>query len=99
MKRIALGVGVLLLGTAAVIAQEDVAVTQQNLMKTALGRPMYGVLAQMLKGDIPYDQAAVDKALTDIEAQVPKIADTFRTNPKVQIANANFGSSQNIWEK
>ncbi|HLI99039.1 MAG TPA: cytochrome c [Bradyrhizobium sp.] len=98
MMRTALVVGALLLGTAAVMAQQDVAVTQQNLMKTSIGRPMYGVLGKMLKGDIPYDQAAVDKALTDMEAEVPKIADTFKPNPKQDVVNATYGSSQKIWQ-
>src|SRR5579872_1469562 len=98
MMRTALVVGALLLGTAAVMAQQDVAVTQQNLMKTSIGRPMYGVLGKMLKGDIPYDQAAVDKALTDMEAEVPKIADTFKPNPKQDVVTATYGSSQKIWQ-
>jgi cytochrome c556 len=98
MMRTALVVGGLLLGTAAVMAQQDVAVTQQNLMKTALGKPMYGVLGKMLKGDIAYDQAAVDTALNDMEAEVTKISDVFKPNPKEQVKNATYGSSQKIWK-
>jgi|SRR5579883_3250538 len=97
MIRTALVIGASLLGTAAVLAQEDAAVTQQNLMKS-IGKPMYGVLGKMLKGEIAYDQAAVDTALNDIAAGVPKIADTFKTNPKHDVPNANFGASQKIWQ-
>ena len=49
------------LAVAAVVAQQDVAVTQQNLMKVSLGKPMYGVLGKILKGDTAYDQADNDQ--------------------------------------
>lgn len=90
-------VGTLLLGVGAVMAQQDVAVQQQNLMK-AQGKSMYGVFGKVLKGESPYDQAAVDAALTDLEGQVPKIATVFTPNPKEDVVNANFGSSQKIWQ-
>jgi len=69
MMRTALVAGALLLGAGAVMAQQDVAVTQQNLMKVALGKPMYGVLGKILKGDAAYDQATVDAALNDMETE------------------------------
>ena len=97
MIRTALVVGALLLGTAVVMAQQEVAVTQQNLMKS-IGKPMYGVLGKMLKGEIAYNQAAVDTALNDIAAEVPKIADTFKPNPKQDVVNATYGASQKIWQ-
>jgi cytochrome c556 len=97
MMRTVLVVGALLLGVGAVMAQQDVAVQQQNLMKSQ-GKSMYGVLGKTVKGEIPYDQAAVDAALTDLEAQVPKIPTVFTPNPKEDVVNANFGSSQKIWQ-
>lgn len=98
MMRTVLVVGALLLGAGVVVAQQDVAVTQQNLMKTAMGRPMYGVLGKILRGDIAYDQAAVDTALNDMEAETAKIATVFTPNPKEEVANAQYGSSQKIWQ-
>src|SRR3984893_15565980 len=89
--------GALLLGVGAVMAQQDVAVQQDNLMR-AQGKSMYGVIGKMLKGEIPYDQKAVDAALADLEASVPKIATTFATNPKEDVVNATYGSSQKIWQ-
>jgi cytochrome c556 len=59
---------------------------------------MYGVFGKMLKGEIPYDQAAVDSALADLESQIPKIANTFTKNPKQDVVNASFGSSPKIWQ-
>src|SRR5712671_5472571 len=97
MIRTVVVVGTLLLGVGAVMAQQDVAVQQQNLMKTQ-GKSMYGVMLKMVKGEIPYDQAAVTAAITDLEAQVVKIPTVFTPNPKEDVANANFGSSQKIWQ-
>ena len=97
MKRIVVAVGALLLGAGVVVAQQDVAVQQQNLMKS-LGKNQYGLLAKVVKGDTPYDQAAIDAALAQLEQDSGKIAATFTPNPKEDVANATFGSSQKIWQ-
>ncbi len=97
MMRTALVIGALLVSAGAVMAQQDVAVTQQNLMKSQ-GRSMYGVLGKMIKGETPYDQAAIDKALSDLQTDVAKIATVFTPNPKEDVVNANFGASQKIWQ-
>ena len=97
MKRIVVAVGALLLGAGAVVAQQDVAVQQQNLMKSQ-GRNMYGVVLKMVKGETPFDQAAVNAALTALEADVAKIPTVFTPNPKVDVVDATFGSSQKIWQ-
>ena len=89
-------VGALLLGVGAVMAQQDVAVQQQNLMKTQ-ARSMYGVIAKTVKGETPYDQAAIDTAITELETSVGKIPAVFTPNPKEDVVNATFGSSQKIW--
>ena len=97
MKRIVIAVGTLLFATGVVVAQQDVAVQQQNLMK-AQGKSMYGVLLKMVKGETPYDQAAVNAALTALEADVTKIPTVFTPNPKVDVVDATFGASQKIWQ-
>jgi cytochrome c556 len=97
MKRIVVAMGTLLLATGVVVAQQEVAVQQQNQMK-AQGKSMYGVLLKMVKGETPYDQAAVKTALNELEASVGKIPTVFATNPKEDVVNANFGSSQKIWQ-
>lgn len=96
MKRMVLGVGVLLLGTAAVLGQQDLAVSQQNLMK-AMGKNA-GVLGKMVKGETPYDQAAVDAALKGIETDSTKIASTFAKDPKEGVPDDNYGPSPKIWQ-
>jgi cytochrome c556 len=97
MIRIVVVVGTLLLGVGAVMAQQAVAVQQENLMK-AQGKSMYGVMSKTVKGEIPYDQAAIDTAITDLEENVGKIATVFTPNPKEYVVNSNFGSSQKIWQ-
>ncbi|HZE53065.1 MAG TPA: cytochrome c, partial [Bradyrhizobium sp.] len=97
MMRTVLVVGTLLLGVGEVMAQQAVAVEQDNLMR-AQGKSMYTVLGKTIKGEIPYDQAAVDAAIADLEASVPKIASTFAINPKQDVVNATYGSSQKIWQ-
>jgi cytochrome c556 len=96
MMRTIVIVGTLALGVGAVMAQQNVAVDQQNLMKTQ-GKSMYGVLGKTVKGETPYDQAAIDTALTQLGEAVEKITTVFTPNPKEDVVNANFGSSPKIW--
>ena len=97
MKRIVVVVASLLLATGVVVAQQDVAVQQQNLMKSQ-GKSMYGVMLKMVKGETPYDQAAVSAALSQLEADITKIPTVFTPNPKEDVVNASFGASQKIWQ-
>jgi cytochrome c556 len=89
--------GTLLFCAGAVMAQQDVAVQQQNLMK-AQGKNMYVVIGKTLKGETPYDQAAINAAITELEASVVKIPTVFTPNPKEDVANASFGASKKIWQ-
>ena len=97
MIRMVVVMGTLLLGAGAVMAQQEIAVQQDNLMR-AQAKSLYAVILKMVKGDIPYDQAAVDAAIADLEESVPKIASVFATNPKEDVVNATYGSSQKIWQ-
>jgi cytochrome c556 len=98
MKRVLVAAAVLALGcVSAVVAQQDVALSQQNLMKSQ-ARNMYGVLNKMAKGDTPFDKAAADAALKALADDVAKIPTVFATNPKQDVPNASFGSSQKIWQ-
>jgi cytochrome c556 len=98
MMRTAVVVGTtLLLGVGAVMAQQDIAVKQDNLMR-AQGKSMYGVILKMTKGEIPYDQKAVDAAIAQLEESIPTISSVFVTNPKEDVVNATYGSSQKIWQ-
>jgi cytochrome c556 len=97
MKRTLIVAVTLLLGAGAVMAQQEIAVQQDNLMRS-IAKNQYGIILKMTKGDIPYDQKAVDQAIESIEADVPKIAKTFEVNPKQDVVNATYGSSPKIWQ-
>ena len=97
MKRTVVAVGLLFLGAGAVMADQKLAVEQDNLMRTQ-GKSMYAVMGKMVKGEIPYDQKAVEDAIAVLEGTVPKIATTFAKNPKEDVVNATYGSSQKIWK-
>ncbi|NUR13378.1 MAG: cytochrome c [Bradyrhizobium sp.] len=97
MKRMMIVAGTLLLGAGAVMAQQEVAVRQDNLMRSQ-AKSLYTVILKMTKGDIPYDQKAVDQAIANLEADVAKIAKTFEVNPKQDVVNATYGASQKVWQ-
>jgi cytochrome c556 len=97
MIRTVVVAGALLLGVGAVMAQQDIAVKQDNLMR-AQGKSMYVVILKTVKGEIPYDQKAIDAAIAQLEESVPTIATVFATNPKEDVVNATYGSSQKIWQ-
>jgi cytochrome c556 len=97
MIRTVIVVGSLLLGASAGMAQQDIAVKQDNLMR-AQGKSMYVIMLKMVKGELPYDQAAIDAAVKELGEDVAKIASTFEPNPKEQVVNATYGSSQKIWQ-
>ena len=97
MKRTIVAMGVLLAGAGAVMADQKLAVEQDNLMRSQ-GKAMYVVIGKMIKGEIPYDQKTVDNAIADLEASVPKIPKMFETNPKEDVVNASYGSSPKVWQ-
>ena len=97
MMRTVVVVVTLLLGAGAVMAQQEIAVQQDNLMR-GQAKSLYDVMLKMVKGQIPYDQKAVNAAIADLEVSVPKIPATFATNPKQDVVNATYGSSQKIWQ-
>src|SRR6266699_173656 len=97
MLRTIVVVGTLLLGVGAVMAQQEIAVQQDNLMR-GQAKSLYDVMLKMVKGDIAYNQAAVDNAIKQLEESVPKIATVFATNPKQDVVNATYGASQKVWQ-
>ena len=97
MKRIMVAVGALLLGAGAVMAQQEVAVQQQNLMK-AQGRSMYGVLLKMVKGETPYDQVTIDSALAQFEDTAKKLPALFPDSAKGLKPDGDFSASPKVWD-
>jgi cytochrome c556 len=97
MPRTLVVAGALLLGVGAAMAQQEIAVKQDNLMR-AQAKSLYTVMLKTAKGEIPYSQAAIDAALAQLEESVPTIPTVFATNPKEDVVNATYGSSQKIWQ-
>jgi len=97
MKRTAIAMGALLLGVGAAMAQQEIAVKQDNLMR-AQAKSLYTVMLKTTKGEIPYDQAAIDAAIAQLEESVPTIPSVFAINPKQDVVDATYGSSQKIWQ-
>ena len=97
MMRAVVVVGALLLGVGAVMAQQDIAVQQDNLMR-GLAKNLYGPISKIVKGDSAYDQVVVNTAIAELEAGVAKIPVVFTPNPKENVVNSSYGSSQKIWQ-
>ena len=97
MRRTIIVASTLLLGAGAVMAQQEIAVQQDNLMRSQ-AKSLYNVILKMTKGEIPYNQKAVDEALASLEADVGKIAKTFEVNPKQDVVNATYGASPKVWQ-
>ena len=97
MMRTVVVLGTLLLGAGAVLAQQNIAVQQDNLMR-GQAKSLYGTILKTAKGEIPYDQAAIDTAIAQLEESVGKIANVFTPNPKQNVVNATYGPSQKVWQ-
>src|SRR4029453_11117261 len=97
MKRGLVVAGALLLSIGAVVAQQDVANQTQTTMK-ATGRALGAVLSPMVKGEKPYDQAAVDTALGQLETTAKKLPTMFPESIKGVKIEGDYSASPKIWE-
>jgi cytochrome c556 len=96
MKRTALAIGMLLIGVGAVTAQQDQVKQTQAMMK-GNGKNA-GALAAMVKGEKPYDQAAVDAAMAQFEDTVKKFPTLFPDSIKGLKAEGDYSASSKVWE-
>jgi cytochrome c556 len=97
MLRSIVVVGSLVLGASVVVAQQDVVNQTQTLMK-GNGKNLAGVLSAMAKGEKPYDQAAVDAALVQLDDTAKKLPTLFPESVKGLKADGDYSSSPKIWE-
>ena len=97
MKRMLVVAGALVLSVGAVVAQQNVANETQTAMK-ATGRALGAVLSPMVKGEKPYDQAAVDTALSQLETTAKKLPTMFPESIKGVKIEGDYSSSPKIWE-
>ena len=96
MMRTVVVIGTLLLGVGAVMAQQDLVKQAQSVMK-ANGKNA-GALAAMVKGEKPYDQAAVDAALNQFEDTAKKLPTLFPVSTKGLKPDGDYSASSKIWE-
>jgi cytochrome c556 len=85
-----------LLGVGAVVAQQDVVKSTQDVMKNT-GKNA-GAMGAMIKGEKPYDQATVDAAFVVIEATAKKLPTLFPASIKGLKAEGDFSASPKIWD-
>lgn len=87
----------LLLGNGVVIAQQDLVNEGQALMK-ANGKNMGTVLSAMAKGDKPFDKAAVDAALAQMEETAKKLPTLYPDSTKGMKPTGDFAQSPKVYE-
>ena len=95
MKRVLLVAGALLLSIGVGVAQDSK--SAQDIMK-ANGKNLGGVLAPMFKGEKPYDQAAVDSALAQLDDTAKKLPAMFPASLKDAKWEGDYAPSPKIWE-
>jgi cytochrome c556 len=96
MKRTILVAGALLLGLGTVMAQQDQVKDTQAMMK-GNGKNA-GALVAMIKGEKPYDQAAVDAAITQFSDTAAKLPTLFPETIKGKTFDGDYTPSSKIWE-
>ena len=97
MKRSVLMAAAMLLGIGAVAAQQDLIEQSHALMK-ANGKNLGGVLSPMVRGEKPYDQAAVDAALTQLDETAKKLPSLYPASVKDVKQTSEYTPSPKIWE-
>jgi cytochrome c556 len=97
MMRTVVVAATLLLGVSAVMAQQDAVKLAQDAMK-ANGKNLGGVLSPMFKGEKPYDQAAVDAALAQLDDTARKLPTLFPVSVKDAKWEGDFSPSSKIWD-
>jgi cytochrome c556 len=97
MTRIALVVGALLLGAGAVMAQQDLVKQNQDTMKA--NAKNLGAMVAMVKGEKPYDQAAVTAGLAQLEETARKLPTMFPDSVKgMNPSDSKYEVSPKIWQ-
>jgi cytochrome c556 len=97
MKRTVVAVAALLLGAGAVMAQQDLVKHSQDTMK-ANAKNLGGVLIAMVKGEKPYDQAAVNAALAQLDETAKKLPTMYPASVKGAKFEGDYSPSSKIWE-
>ena len=97
MIRLIVTGAMLAMGVSIVAAQQDVPKQRQNLMNS-ISKPHYGVLSRTSRGANPYDQAAINAALLQIEDFVKQMPSVFPETAKDDVPGSKYGVSPKIWQ-
>ncbi|CAN5249456.1 cytochrome c [soil metagenome] len=97
MKRSVLVAAVMLLGIGAVAAQQDL-IEQSHAQMKANGKSLGGTLSPMARGDKPYDQAAIDAALAQLDETAKKLPTLYPVSIKDVKQTSEYTPSPKIWD-
>jgi cytochrome c556 len=97
MRRSVLVAAAILLGATAVVAQQAEIEQSHTLMK-ANGKNLGGVLSPMARGDKPYDQAAINAALTQLDETAKKLPSLYPVSVKAVKQTSEYTPSPKIWD-
>ena len=95
MLRTVVIAGALLIGVSAVMAQD--AVKDAQAVMKANGKNA-GALGAMVKGEKPYDQAAVDAAFAQFEETAKKLPTLFPASMKGMKLEGDYDASPKVWD-
>ena len=95
MLRTVVIAGALLIGVGAVMAQD--AVKDAQAVMKANGKNA-GALAGMVKGEKPYDQAAVDAAFAQFTETAKKLPTLFPAAMKGMKLEGDYDASPKVWD-
>jgi len=95
MLRTVVIAGALLIGVGAVMAQD--AVKDAQAVMKANGKNA-GALAGMVKGEKPYDQAAVDAAFAQFTDTAKKLPTLFPASMKGMKLEGDYDASPKVWD-
>lgn len=96
MRRSVLVAAAILLGATAVVAQQA-EIEQSHALMKANGKNLGGVLSPMARGDKPYDQAAIDAALAQLDETAKKLPSLYPASVKDVKQTSEYTPSPKIW--
>ena len=95
MLRTVVVVGALLLGIGVVAAQQDQVAKTQLAMKSNLKNAL--ALNSMMKGEKPYDQAAVDASIAELDEVAKRFTSYFPDSIKGLKPDGKYHASEKVW--
>jgi len=96
MIRTVFAIAAIVLGLSVAFAQEDPIKARKALMKA--NGASAKAMGDMVKGEKPYDQAAVDKAFAAFQDAAAKMPGLYPDNTKGGDPTDEFNASPKVWE-